>query len=58
MFVTKCDICNKEIDLRDKVDIRFAYSESVDLCEECASPIFKFLEKNKLFKNKKAIKKS
>ncbi len=56
MFITKCDICKKEIDHTNKVDVRFAWTKKVDLCEECASPILKFLQKNK-FLDKKEIKK-
>ncbi len=57
MFITKCDICEKEIDHRNKVDVRFAWTEKADLCESCATPILNFLKKNKLFKEKKEIKK-
>jgi len=55
----KCDLCKKEIDHREKVGVNFAnYNyENVDLCENCALPIFKFLKKSKLFNEpKKEIK--
>lgn len=55
MFITKCDLCNKEISHKEKVGVNFAnYNyKDVDLCENCASPIFKFLKKNKLFNEPK-----
>ena len=59
MDIKKCDICRKEIkDREGPVYVRFAY-EHADLCEDCASPIYKFFKKNNFWdKNKKKIKKS
>lgn len=58
MFVMKCDLCKKEIDHNNRVEVRFASYKKVDLCEKCASPVFSFLEKNKFIdKKNKEIKK-
>lgn len=55
MLILKCDLCKKEISHDKDVDIRFAWTKKVELCEKCASPVLKFLQKNK-FLNKKEIK--
>lgn len=58
MDITKCDLCKKEIkDSKSSVIIRFASYKHADLCGNCASPILKFLKKNK-FIDKKDVKKS
>ena len=58
MFITKCDICEKEIDHRNKVDVRFAWTEKADLCESCATPILNFLKKKKKLKKYKFMAKN
>lgn len=61
MNVTKCDMCKKEIDHKEGVGVSFAnYNyKNLDLCEDCATPILKFLKKNKIFKGEtRIIKKS
>ena len=56
MAITKCDLCKKEIKDREKyILVRFAYNHT-DLCDKCASPISKFLQKHKIIdKNNKKI---
>ncbi|KKQ22151.1 MAG: hypothetical protein US35_C0013G0024 [Parcubacteria group bacterium GW2011_GWA2_37_10] len=56
MLILKCDLCKKELSRDKDVDIRFAWTKKVDLCEDCASPVLQFLQKNK-FLDKKEIKK-
>ncbi|MCX6723909.1 MAG: hypothetical protein NT155_01895 [Candidatus Staskawiczbacteria bacterium] len=60
MDIKKCDLCKKKIEGGDgSVYVRFASFDHADLCEECASPVYKFLQKNKfLDKKQKNIKKS
>lgn len=60
MDIKKCDLCKKEIkERKNSVYVRFASFESADLCEDCASPIYKFIKKNKLSgEPKKEIKKA
>jgi len=60
MDIKKCDLCKKRIEGGDgSVYVRFASFNHADLCEDCALPVLKFLQKNKfLDKNKKVIKKS
>jgi hypothetical protein len=61
MIVLKCDLCKKEMGYNEKIGVTFAnYNhKNADLCESCALPILKFLEKSKLFKkDEKEIKKS
>lgn len=57
MDIKKCDLCKKEIKDRKYAHIRFDVCESAEFCENCASPIYKFLEQNN-FLDKKEIKKS
>ena len=52
MFVTKCDLCKKEIKERP-VNVRFCNYESAEFCEECGFPILKFLKKHKFIKDEK-----
>ena len=57
MDIKKCDLCKKVIEERgESVYVRASLYESADLCTKCATPISKFLEKNKLIKkeNKKS----
>ncbi len=52
MFVTKCDLCKKEIKERP-VNVRFCNHESAEFCEDCAFPVLKFLKKHKFIKDEK-----
>lgn len=50
MFVTKCDICKKEIkdySKRVRVEAPVAFS-NLAFCLNCGAPVIKFLEKNHL----------
>lgn len=54
MFVTKCDLCKKEIKKgNNSVNLRFNFYETAEFCEECGFPILKFLKKNKFIKEEK-----
>ncbi len=52
MRITKCDLCEKEIKEKP-VNVRFGHYENAEFCEECGSPILKFLKKNKFIKDEK-----
>lgn len=57
MFITKCDLCKKEIKERP-VNVRFGGYENAEFCEECCSPILEFLKKHKFIKDEKIKVKS
>jgi len=52
MFISKCDVCKKEIK-KDRIDVRFSSFGSAEFCDKCGLPILKFLKKNKLIKEEK-----
>ena len=53
MDIKKCDLCKKKIKGGDgSVYVRFASFNHTDLCEDCASPVLKFLQKNKIINKK------
>lgn len=52
MFITKCDLCKKNIKKRP-ITVSFGFYERVELCEKCGLPILKFLKKKKLIKPEK-----
>ena len=58
MKTTTCDFCHKKIK-EEPVVAGIGYFPDVELCDDCGSPILKFLQKHKIIdKNKKEIKKS
>jgi hypothetical protein len=54
MRVTKCDLCKKEIEDKEKrVSAGIGWGV-VELCEKCGGPVVAFLKKHKLLgENKK-----
>ncbi|OGZ70406.1 MAG: hypothetical protein A3F47_00850 [Candidatus Staskawiczbacteria bacterium RIFCSPHIGHO2_12_FULL_38_11] len=53
MFITKCDICKKEV--KDHaVKAGLGYLASAELCQNCGLPVLKFLEKNKFIRKEKS----
>lgn len=60
MLILKYDLCKKELSRDKDVDMRFAWTKKVELCEKCALPVLEFLQKNKFLDKlgKKEIKKS
>jgi ribosome-binding protein aMBF1 (putative translation factor) len=57
MWITKCDLCKKEIE-GDHVTAGAGYSSKVELCQNCGLPVIKFLKKNKFIKEEKPKTKS
>lgn len=58
MMVNKCDICHKEI-TRDGNKISISNRDpyhNVDICQTCGKPVFAFLKKHWLDKDKLAAK--
>lgn len=50
MFVTKCDLCKKEIK-EQPINVRFRNYETAEFCEKCGLPILKFLKKHAFIKS-------
>ena len=53
MMFVKCDLCKKEIDKMKKVVAGTAHLDVMELCYDCGSPVVKFLEEHKFFKEEK-----
>ena len=49
MRINKCDICEKETQINEAIDIRTGYHHH-ELCKDCAKPVLAFLRKSKLIK--------
>jgi len=59
MNIKKCDLCKKEIKEPIVAGTGFFSGVHVELCDDCGSPILKFLRKHKIIdKNKEEIKKA
>lgn len=52
MFVTKCDLCKKNIKGKPVI-AGFGILDRIELCEKCGASILKFLKKKKLIKPEK-----
>ncbi|MDO8486132.1 MAG: hypothetical protein Q7S77_00310 [Candidatus Staskawiczbacteria bacterium] len=52
MRITKCDLCKKEIK-DNSVTAGIGLWPKAELCQDCGSPILKFLKKHKFIKDEK-----
>jgi len=52
MNVHKCDFCKKEVDRPITAGVGFFTRERVELCDDCGTPILKFLQEHKIIKEK------
>ena len=57
MRLIKCDLCKKEIKNKPIVAGVGVFADA-ELCQDCGSPILKFLKKHKLIKDEKIKVKS
>jgi len=55
MFVTRCDLCKKDINSKP-ITVTIGFSPRFEFCEKCGLPILSFLEEKKLLKCKKEEK--
>jgi hypothetical protein len=59
MFITKCDICGKEISNDKTATAGYGRLLShYSFCDTCGKPIVAFLKKNKLMKDEEEKKKT
>jgi len=55
MYVTKCDICKKQIKAGEKVVAGYGYAFGAsEFCANCGKPIITFLKKHGLLKEEPA----
>lgn len=52
MRLIKCDLCKKEIK-EEPITAGTGFFPKAELCQECGSPILKFLKKHKFIKEEK-----
>jgi len=55
MFITKCDLCKKEISDKS-VTVHIGFSPRFEFCQECGLPIFNFLENSNLLEKVRPLK--
>ncbi len=55
MNITKCDICEKEIQHGESMGTRFGYEHS-EFCTDCGVPVLTFLQEHKLVNKSKKEK--
>ena len=55
MMLTKCDLCRKNIK-GEPIMAGQGYSDRVDLCEPCGSPVLDFLKKHKLIEQDRQLR--
>lgn len=51
MNITKCDICKKEIDYKNTVNVRVGLYSRAEFCRGCAVSVVKIFKKHKFLKH-------
>lgn len=52
MFITKCDICKKEVGFGSEVRVDYSGISGIrSFCQDCAKPVIKFLKNQGFLKN-------